>query len=47
MQYFCISVHFLDGLFHGQTGQDRGEWPPSPLRLFQSLLFRFSIITLH
>jgi len=38
-RYLCISVTFLDPLYHGRTdGDRRGEWPPSPLRLFQALL---------
>ena len=36
--YLCISVSFLDPLFHGQADKDVAEWPPSPLRLFQALL---------
>jgi CRISPR-associated protein Csb2 len=35
--YLCISVTFLDPLFHG-WGDDEPEWPPSPMRLFQALL---------
>lgn len=35
--HLCISVTFLDPLFHG-TGNDAPEWPPSPMRLFQALL---------
>lgn len=34
----CISVTLLDGLFHGKADRDEPEWPPSPWRLFQSLL---------
>lgn len=37
-RHLCISVTFLDSLFHGKTGDDEPEWPPSPLRLFQALL---------
>lgn len=33
----CISVMFLDPLFHGKGDEDP-EWPPSPMRLFQALL---------
>ena len=36
-RYLCISVVFLDPLFHGE-GDDEPEWPPSPMRLFQALL---------
>lgn len=32
-----ISVRFLDGTFHGRGDGGESEWPPSPLRLFQSL----------
>ncbi len=38
-RYLCISVIFLDPLYHGRTEDGRGgEWPPSPFRLFQALL---------
>lgn len=38
-RYLCISVTFLDPQFHGRLdGDRRGEWPPSPMRLFQALL---------
>ncbi len=37
-RYLCISVNFLDPLFHGQGNNDAPEWPPSPMRLFQALL---------
>lgn len=35
--HLCISVTFIDPLFHGK-GDDEPEWPPSPMRLFQALL---------
>jgi len=35
--HLCISVMFLDPLFHGWA-DDEPEWPPSPMRLFQALL---------
>lgn len=35
--HLCISVTFLDPLFHGK-GDDEPEWPPSPMRLFQALV---------
>lgn len=35
--HLCISVTFLDPLFHG-CGDDEPEWPPSPMRVFQALL---------
>lgn len=37
-RYLCISVTFLDPLFHGKGDAGDPEWPPSPLRLFQALL---------
>jgi CRISPR-associated protein Csb2 len=38
--YFVLSIHFLDPTpsFHGRSDGGEPEWPPSPLRLFQSLL---------
>jgi CRISPR-associated protein Csb2 len=36
--YLCISITFLDSLFHGKADGDEPEWPPSPLRVFQALL---------
>jgi CRISPR-associated protein Csb2 len=33
----CISITFLDNMFHGQ-GDYEPEWPPSPFRLYQALL---------
>lgn len=39
-EFLCISIHFLDPMptFHGRRDGGKPEWPPSPLRLFQSLL---------
>jgi CRISPR-associated protein Csb2 len=37
-RYLCISVTLLDDLFHGKADDEEPEWPPSPWRLFQSLL---------
>jgi len=37
-RYLCISVTFLDPMFHGKSDGDAPEWPPSPMRLFQALL---------
>ena len=37
-RFLCISVTFLDPLFHGQGDGDNPEWPPSPMRLFQAML---------
>lgn len=36
--FLCITVRFLDGAFHGRRDAGEPEWPPSPLRLFQTLL---------
>lgn len=36
--YLCISVTFLDPLFHGKGDQDLPEWPPSPMRLFEAMV---------
>jgi CRISPR-associated protein Csb2 len=36
-EHLRISVHFLDGEFHGRGDDGDSEWPPSPLRLFQAL----------
>lgn len=36
--YFCISFQFLDSAFHGFRDRGKNEWPPSPLRVFQSLV---------
>jgi len=38
ISYLCISVTFLDPMFHGKGDADVPEWPPSPMRLFQALL---------
>ena len=37
MKTLCITIHFIDGRFHGQ-GDHGPEWPPSPYRLFQAML---------
>jgi CRISPR-associated protein Csb2 len=37
-RHLCISVTFVDPLFHGKRDYDEPEWPPSPSRLFQALL---------
>jgi len=37
-QYLCISVTFLDPLYHGKGDSEQPEWPPSPMRLFQAML---------
>lgn len=36
--YFCLSLHFLDFAFHGLQEGGKNEWPPSPLRVFQSMV---------
>jgi len=36
--YFCLSIRFLDPAFHGRRDRGLPEWPPSPLRVFQSLV---------
>jgi CRISPR-associated protein Csb2 len=36
--YFCLSIRFLDSAFHGRGDGNKPEWPPSPLRAFQSLV---------
>jgi CRISPR-associated protein Csb2 len=36
--YFCLSIRFLDSAFHGRGRGNQPEWPPSPLRAFQSLV---------
>lgn len=38
-RHLCISVTFLDPFFHGKGDGNRPEWPPSPMRLFQAVLF--------
>lgn len=36
--YFCITVRFLQPYSHGRGDGGEPEWPPSPLRVFQSLV---------
>lgn len=36
--FLCITVRFLQPLAHGRNDSGEPEWPPSPLRLFQSLV---------
>lgn len=38
MRHLCMSVTFLDGLFHGKSDSGESEWPPSPMRVYQALL---------
>lgn len=36
--HFDLSFQFLDPAFHGRRDGEEPEWPPSPLRAFQSLV---------
>ena len=36
--HFCVSICLLDPAFHGRRDGGEPEWPPSPLRVFQSLV---------
>ncbi len=36
--YLCLSIRLLDSTFHGRRDRGEHEWPPSPMRLFQSLV---------
>jgi CRISPR-associated protein Csb2 len=36
--HFGLSIRFLDPAFHGRRDGGAPEWPPSPLRVFQSLV---------
>lgn len=36
--HLCISIRFLAPAFHGSRDADKPEWPPSPMRVFQSLV---------
>lgn len=38
MRYLCISATFLDTYYHGKGDDDKPEWPPAPMRLYQALL---------
>ncbi|ADG68965.1 CRISPR-associated protein, GSU0054 family [Planctopirus limnophila DSM 3776] len=38
MSYLCLTVRLHQPLFHGQRDGGEPEWPPSPLRLYQSLV---------
>ncbi len=38
-RFLCITVTFLQPVYHGRIKCGRaGEWPPSPMRLFQALV---------
>jgi CRISPR-associated protein Csb2 len=34
----CVTIRFLQPVCHGRGDQGEPEWPPSPLRVFQSLV---------
>src|SRR5882724_9460123 len=36
--HLCLSIRFLNPTFHGRGDGGSPEWPPSPLRVFQSLV---------
>jgi CRISPR-associated protein Csb2 len=36
--HLCLSIRFLAPAFHGRCDGALSEWPPSPLRVFQSLV---------
>ncbi len=38
MACFGLTIRFLDSAFHGRRDGGEPEWPPSPLRAFQSLV---------
>ncbi len=38
MSIFRLSITFLNGVFHGCGENGQPEWPPSPMRVFQSLV---------
>jgi CRISPR-associated protein Csb2 len=37
-KYLCLTVRFLHPYYHGRADNNKPEWPPSPLRLFQALV---------
>ena len=37
-RYLCLSVTFLNRVFHGKNDDGKPEWPPSPMRLYQALI---------
>ena len=37
-RYLTVSVEFLNGAYHGRGDGGEPEWPPSPLRVVQSLV---------
>ncbi|KAB2930582.1 MAG: type I-U CRISPR-associated protein Cas5/Cas6 [Leptonema illini] len=36
--YFVVTIQFMDGRFHGKMEGNKPEWPPSPMRVFQSMV---------
>ena len=46
-EHLCITVRFFDGTFHGRADRGEPEWPPSPLRLFQSLVAAAASVPRH
>src|SRR5712671_6132510 len=36
--YLCITVRFLQDVYHGRADGGAPDWPPSPLRVFQALV---------
>ncbi len=34
----CLTIRFLQPYYHGRTDGGEPEWPPSPLRVFQSIV---------
>ncbi|MFZ1889316.1 MAG: type I-U CRISPR-associated protein Csb2 [Candidatus Binataceae bacterium] len=36
--YLCVSIRLLAPAFHGRRDGGKPEWPPSPMRVFQSLV---------
>jgi CRISPR-associated protein Csb2 len=37
-RHLCFTIRFLQPTYHGRGEDGEQEWPPSPLRLFQSLV---------
>ena len=37
-KHLCLTVRFLQPYYHGRADRGEPEWPPSPLRMFQSLV---------
>jgi CRISPR-associated protein Csb2 len=37
-QYLCVTIRFADPMFRGRGDGGEPEWPPSPLRVFQTLV---------